>query len=83
MELIDRSELERDTEWNVSFDGYVSYSSKQIQNAPIVEAVPLDKVKKAIDEIQELRDCSYSCSDGIINDVEDILYKLLESEVEA
>ena len=40
----------------------------------------LDKVKKAREEIQKLRGCSCSCSDGIIDDVEDILDKLLESE---
>lgn len=40
----------------------------------------LDKVKKAIEEIQKLRGCSCNCSDGIIDDVEDILDKLIESE---
>ncbi len=40
----------------------------------------LDKVKKACEEIQKLRGCSCSCSDGIIDDVEDILDMLLESE---
>lgn len=45
-----------------------------------VKAIPLDKVKKAREEIQKLRGCSCSCSDGIIDDVEDILDKLIESE---
>ena len=47
---------------------------------PEVKAIPLDKVKKAREEIQKLRGCSCSCSDGIIDDVEDILDKLIESE---
>ena len=46
------------------------------------ETISLDKVKQAIEEIQKLRGCSCSCSDGIIDDVEDILDKLIiESEV--
>ena len=45
-----------------------------------VKAIPLDKVKEAITEMQKLRGCSCSCSDGIIDDVEDILDKLIESE---
>ena len=45
-----------------------------------VKAISLDKVKQAREEIQKLRGCSCSCSDGIIDDVEDILDKLIESE---
>ena len=37
----------------------------------------LDKINA---EIQKLRGCSCGCSDGIIDDVEDILDKLIESE---
>jgi hypothetical protein len=44
------------------------------------KSIPLDKVKQAREEIQKLRGCSCSCSDGIIDDVEDILDKLIESE---
>jgi hypothetical protein len=43
-------------------------------------SIPLDKVKQAREEIQKLRGCSCSCSDGIIDDVEDILDNLIESE---
>jgi hypothetical protein len=47
------------------------------------ETIPLDKVKQAREEIQKLRGCSCSCSDGIIDDVEDILDELIiESEEE-
>lgn len=42
-----------------------------------VEAVPLDRIKEAREEIQKLRGCSCSCSDGIIDDVEDIMDKLI------
>lgn len=37
----------------------------------------LDKIRA---EIQGLRNCSCSCSDGIIDDVEDIIDKYRESE---
>ncbi len=37
----------------------------------------LDKIRA---EIQNLRNCSCSCSDGIIDDVEDIIDKYRESE---
>ena len=38
-----------------------------------------ESIKNTITEIQKLRGCSCSCSDGIIDDVEDILDKLIES----
>ena len=48
---------------------------KALEQSPI-----LDKVR---DEIQKLRGCSCSCSDGIIDDVEDIIDKYkAEREVE-
>jgi hypothetical protein len=36
-----------------------------------------ENIKKAREELQSLRGCSCSCSDGIIDDVEDILDKYL------
>jgi hypothetical protein len=54
--------------------------SMDIEGIPTVQAIPLEKVKQAREEIQKLRGCSCSCSDGIIDDVEDILDKLIESE---
>jgi hypothetical protein len=52
-----------------------------LKDASTVKAIPLDRIKQAKEEIQKLRGCSCSCSDGIIDDVEDILDKLIESEV--
>lgn len=49
---------------------------------PTVKAIPLDNIKRAIKEIQKLRGLSCNCSDGIIDDVEEILDKLIESEGE-
>ena len=58
------------------------YSSQlsELADIPTVDVIEREKIKKAIDEIQKLRGCSCSCSDGIIDDVEDILDKLIESE---
>ena len=59
------------------------YSSQLINlvNIPKADVIEREKIEKAIDEIQKLRGCSCSCSDGIIDDVEDILDKLIESDV--
>ena len=56
------------------------------KNSPLIELVDIpkadvierEKINKAIEEIQKLR----GCSDGIIDDVEDILDNLIESEKE-
>ena len=58
------------------------YSSPLIElvDIPKAEVIEREKIDKAIEEIQKLRGCSCSCSDGIIDDVEDILDKLIESE---
>lgn len=55
------------------------YDVGELPRAGVIER---EKIEKAIEEIQKLRGCSCSCSDGIIDDVEDILDKLIESESE-
>ena len=47
MRLIDADELELDTQWSEYYDGYMSYSQSQIKGAVEIQAIPLDKVKKA------------------------------------
>ena len=61
----------------------ILYSSQLIElvDIPKADVVEKEKIEKAIEEIQKLRGCSCSCSDGIIDDVEDILDKLIESDV--
>ena len=91
-EYIDREKLIKELECGIRAgnyeDGYESYAHindvddcidtvKYFDKADVVER---EKINKAIDEIQKLRGCSCSCSDGIIDDVEDILDKLIESE---
>lgn len=77
MSLIDREKTMEEIPIDVC-DGFEV--TDIIEKILEVKAIPLDKVKKAREEIQKLRGCSCSCSDGIIDDVEDILDKLIESE---
>ena len=57
----------------------ILYSSPLVElvDIPKADVIEREKINKAIEEIQKLR----GCSDGIIDDVEDILDKLIESEV--
>ena len=41
MDLIDRDELELDTEWSDYYDGYMSYSQSQINGESTVNAIPI------------------------------------------
>lgn len=89
MDLIDRNELEPDTEWSDYYDGYMSYSQSQINGAAEVQVILLDKVKKAREEIENLdrhfdndyfssnRDAMFKC-----NEVLEILDKLIEGSEE-
>ena len=52
MELIDRNKLELDTEWSDYYDGYMSYSQIQIDDAEEVKAITLDKVKQAREKME-------------------------------
>ena len=91
-QYIDREKLIKELEYGIRAgnyeDGYENYTHindvddfvdtvKYFYKADVVER---EKIKKAIEEIQKFRGCSCSCSDGIIDDVEDILDKLIESE---
>ena len=84
--LIDADKLEPDTEWNDYDDDFMSYSQSQIRNAEEIQAIPLDKVKKACEEIQELID---KCGKDTMADIKmgigmdlalTILNELIESE---
>ena len=93
-EYIDRKELIKELECGIRAgnyeDGYENYTHindvddcvdtvKYFDKADVIER---EKIKQSIEEMQKLRGCSCSCSDGIIDDVEDILDKLIESEEE-
>lgn len=44
MRLIDADALECDTEWSEYADDYISYSKFAIDNAPTIDAVPVETV---------------------------------------
>lgn len=75
MKLIDADELELDTEWSEYYDGFTSYSQSQINEAEEVKAIPLEKVKQAMKEIENRS--TYIDMAGVLG----ILDKLIE-EVE-
>ena len=85
-EYIDREKFLK--RLNILYNG-LDNLEKLLYSSPLIELVDIpkadvierEKINKAIEEIQKLRGCSCSCSDGIIDDVEDILDKLIESEV--
>lgn len=84
-EYIDREEFLK--RLNILYNG-LDNLKKLLYSSPLIELVDIpkadvierEKINKAIEEIQKLRGCSCSCSDGIIDDVEDILDELIESE---
>ena len=84
-EYIDREEFLK--RLNILYNG-LDNLEKLLYSSPLIELVDIpkadvierEKINKAIEEIQKLRGCSCSCSDGIIDDVEDILDELIESE---
>ena len=45
MKIIDADELEPDTEWSDYYDGFVSYSQSQIDEAEEVKAIPVERLK--------------------------------------
>ena len=81
-EYIDREEFLK--RLNILYNG-LDNLEKLLYSSPLIEpkadVIEREKTEKAIEEIQKLRGCSCTCSDGIIDDVEDILDKLIESEV--
>ena len=86
MDLIDRNELEPDTEWSDYYDGFTSYSQSQINGAVEVQAIPLDKVKQARESVQKyINMCDEDSVAGInmksgLAFALEILDKLAESE---
>jgi hypothetical protein len=86
MEYIDRTLLEPDTEWSDYYDEFISYSQSQINSLPKANVVEREKVNKAREEINNLKEYGAKFKDGFeihVNkaDVLAILDKLIaESE---
>lgn len=67
--LIDIDKISKDAEWDENYDGFISYSSAMIDEAEIIEAIPIWWIKSKIDAILD------SYPDG--NKETEILCKLL------
>ena len=68
-------------------DGYAVEDREKVSNitdlvngVPTADVIPLEKIKQAYVEIENLSGQSCMVSDGVVNDVLDILDKLIESE---
>lgn len=70
--------------WEYNYDTGDDWSKEHTALDMAIKALEEPSVNETLDklraEIQKLRGCSCSCSDGIIDDVEDILDKLIEIE---
>ena len=76
MRLICADELELDTEWSEYYDGFTSYSQSQINEAEEVKAIPLEKVERAREKIENLT----PWDEGLVemHEVLSVLDKLIE-----
>ena len=83
-EYIDKKYLDRKFQIDMMCirGGTLFDTEKIINSLPVADVIEREKINKAIEEIQKLRGCSCSCSDGIIDDVEDVLDKLIEERGE-
>ena len=59
-----------------------SADCNDIARFPTVNAIPISVIENIMAEIQSLRGCSCEWSDGIIDDIEDIIDKHLGKEQE-
>lgn len=58
--LIDADNLELGTEWSEYYDEFMSYSQRQIRDTEEVKAIPIDKLKKAMEQIIDEKDFAYA-----------------------
>lgn len=72
MKLINADELEPDTEWDDYYDGFISYSQGQIDEAEEVKAIPLEKLKDFRNEVVNMNSIAIiQRLDKLIEEVEE------------
>lgn len=70
--LIDADELEPDTEWSDYYDGFVSYSQSQINEAEEVKAIPVERLEDFRNEVMNMNSVAIiQRLDKLIEEVED------------
>ena len=55
MRLIDADNLKPDAQWEFFYNCYFAYSISQIDDAPTVQAVPIEKIQTLINDIEVMR----------------------------
>lgn len=72
MKLINADELEPDTEWSDYYDGFVSFSQSQINEAEEVKAIPVERLKDFRNEVVNMNSIAIiQRLDKLIEEVED------------
>lgn len=77
MRLIDADNLKPDAQWEFFFNCFFAYSISQIDDAPTVQAVPIEKIKTLINDIEVMRTSpALIDNDDVQKFAENVLYAL-------
>ena len=77
MRLIDADNLKPDAQWEFFYNCYFAYSISQIDDAPTVQAVPIEKIKTLINDIEVMRTSpALIDNDDVQKFAENVLYAL-------
>jgi hypothetical protein len=77
MRLIDADNLKPDAQWEFFYNCYFAYSISQIDDAPTVKAVPIEKIQTLINDIEVMRTSpALIDNDDVQKFAENVLYAL-------
>lgn len=77
MRLIDADNLKPDTQWEFFYNCYFAYSISQIDDAPTVQAVPIEEIQTLINDIEVMRTSPALIDNGDVQRfAENVLYAL-------
>ena len=76
MRLIDADKLVPDEQWTDFYNCYFAYSISQIDDAPTVQAVPIEKIKTLINVIEDFRKNPVIDNDDVDLFLYDVLFAL-------
>lgn len=77
MRLIDANNLKPDAQWDGFYNCYSAYSISQIDDAPTVQAVPIEKIQTLINDIEVMRTSpALIDNDEVQRFAENVLYAL-------
>lgn len=77
MRLIDADNLKPDAQWEFFYNCYFAFSISQIDDAPTVQAVPIEKIQTLINDIEVMRTSpALIDNDDVQRFAENVLYAL-------